>query len=97
MYLTGGQSPELIGVVCEVNVRIWGQITDYILKWPEPPPPTLKIKVEKTLWNCDASLTDNLFRRYKIILSFPVTRPTHGKNPRPKKFTGSFQQKWYYG
>ena len=24
----GGQSPELIGVGCEVKVRIWGQITD---------------------------------------------------------------------
>ena len=34
-----------------------------------------------------------ILRRYKIILSFPVTRPTHGKNPCPKKFTGSFQQK----
>ncbi len=27
----GGQSPELIGVGCEVNVRIWGQITDYLV------------------------------------------------------------------
>ena len=46
---------------------------------------------KKKLEKRNIKLAMALLRRDKIILSFPVNRPTHGKNPRPKKFSGRFQ------
>ncbi len=36
-------------------------------------------------------------RRNKKILSFPVSRPTHGQNTWPKKFSGTLMAKYLFG
>ena len=48
VLLAVAQNRRLIGALVLLPL---GQQT---LNWPEPPPPSLKIKVEKTLWNCDS-------------------------------------------
>ncbi len=43
----------------------------------------------------DSQIISNIadFRRDKKILSFHITRPTHAKNPRLKKFSETFEVK----